>query len=150
MPQQLPFGVPHGSYSGANIFMSYSTLIERIVPEDITISGFTDDHSLMKSFPTSDLGQQNSMQRMLEHTLAVIKSWMGTMRLRLNTNKMEYITFGSKAQLQKIPRQPLTAGNHTIQMSSDVKYLGGTLDSQLSFNKNITVKIWKVMSNFTL
>ena len=62
---------------------------------------------------------------------------------------MEYITFGSKAQLWKIPKKPLTTGNHTIQMSSDVKYLGGTLDSQLSFNKDITMKIQKVMSNFT-
>ena len=35
-------------------------------------------------------------------------------------------------------------------MSSDKKYLGETLDScQLSFNKDITVKIQKVMSNFT-
>ena len=113
------------------------------------MSGFTDDHSLRKSFPASDLGQQNSMQRKLEHTLEVIKSWMDTMRLRLNTNKTEYITFGSKAQLQKIPKQPLTTVNDTIQMSSDVKYLGGTLDSQFSFNKDITTKIRKVMSNFT-
>ena len=114
------------------------------MPADITISGFTDDHSLRKSFPASDLRQQNSMQRKLEHTLAVIKSWMDTMRLRLNTNKTEYITFGSKAQLQKMPKQPLTTGNDTIQMSSDVKYPAGTLDSQLSFNKDITMKIWKV------
>ena len=71
------------------------------------------------------------------------------MRLMLNTNKMEYITFGSKAQLQKIPKNPLTTGNHTIQMSSDIKYLGGTLDSQLTFNTDITMKIQKVMSNFT-
>ena len=62
---------------------------------------------------------------------------------------MAYITFGSKAQLQKIPKQPLTTGNHTIQMSSDVKYFGGILDSQLSFNKDITMKIQKAMSNFT-
>ena len=117
--------------------------------KDIMISGFTDDHSLRMSSPASDLGKQNSMQRKLEHTLAVIKSWMDTMRLRLNTNKTEYITFGSKTQLQKIPKQPLTTGNHTMQMSSDVKYLGETLDRQLSFNKDITKKIQKVMSNFT-
>ena len=129
MPQQLPFGVPQGSCSGANIFMCYTTLIDKIVPADMMISGFADDHSLMKSFPASDLRQQNSTQRKLEHTLAVIKSWMDTMRLRLNTNKMEYITFDSKAQLWKMPKQPLTTGNDTIQMSSDVKYLGGTLAS---------------------
>ena len=98
------------------------------------INRLTDDHSLRKSFPASDLRQQNSMQRKLEHTLAVIKSWMDTKRLRL----------------WKIPKQPLTTGNDTIQMSSEVKYLGGTLDSQLSFNKDITMNIWKVMSNFTL
>ena len=75
------------------------------MPADITISGFADDHSLRTSFPASDRGKQNSMQRKLEYTLAVIKSWMDTMRLRLNTNKMEYITFGSKAQCQKLPKQ---------------------------------------------
>ena len=149
MPWQLPFGVPQGSCSGANIFTCYRTLIDKIVSADITINGFADDHSLRKSFQASDLGKQNSMQRKLEHTLAVIKSWMDTMRLRLNTNKTEYITFGSKAQLWKIPKQPLTTGNHTIQMSSDVEYLGGICDSQLSFNQDITTKIWKAMSNFT-
>ena len=33
-------------------------------------------------------------------------------------------------------------------MSSDVKYLGGILDNKLNFNKHITTKIKKVMSNF--
>ena len=74
---------------------------------DITVNGFADDHSLRKSFPASDLGKQNNMQRKLEHTLAVIMSWMNIMRLRLNTNKMEYITFGSKAQLWKIPKKAI-------------------------------------------
>ena len=46
------------------------------------------------------------------------------------------------------PKQPLTTGNHTIQMSSDVKYLGAILDSQLNFSKDITMKIWIAMSNF--
>ena len=61
---------------------------------------------------------------------------------------MEYIMFGSKAQLQKIPKQPLTTSNHTIQISSDVKYLGATFNSQLNFNKDITMKIQKALSNF--
>ena len=93
--------------------------------------------------------KQKSTQRKLEHILAVIKSWMDTMRLRLNTNKMEYITFGSKAKLWKISTTPLTTGNDIIQMTPDVKYLRGTLDSQLNFNKDITMKIWKAISNFT-
>ena len=113
------------------------------------IGGFTNDHSLRKSFPASNPQRQSSMWRELEHTLAAIKSWMDTMRLRLNTDKTECITFGSKAQLQKIPKHPLTTDNYTIQKSSDVKYFGVTLDSPLNFNKDITMKIWKVMLNFT-
>ena len=33
-------------------------------------------------------------------------------------------------------------------MSSNVKYLGGILDNKLNFNKHITMKIKKAMSNF--
>ena len=33
-------------------------------------------------------------------------------------------------------------------MAPDVKYLRGTLDSELNFNKDITMKIRKAMSNF--
>ena len=89
-----------------------------------------------------------STQRKLEHTLAANKSWMDTMRLRLNTGKMEYVAFGSRVQLEKISTTPLTTSNDIIKMTPDVKYLGGNLDSELNFNKDITMKIWKVMSNF--
>ena len=148
-PKELPFGVPQGSCSGAKIFTCYSALIDTVMPEDITVNGLADDHSLRKSFPASDLKKQKSTQRELEHTLAVIKSWMDRIRLRLNTNKMEYITFGSKAQIQKISATSLTTGNDKIQMNPDVKYPRGTLDSKLNFNKGITMKIQKAMSNFT-
>ena len=88
-PQKLPFGVPQGSCSGANIFMCYSAPIDKTVAADIPINGFADDHSLRKSFPAYDLGKQDSTQRKLKNTLAVIKSWMEMMRSRLNTDKRE-------------------------------------------------------------
>ena len=147
-PSSYSFGVPQGSCSGANIFTCYSALIEKVMSEDIIVIGFADDHSLRNSFPPSDLKKQKSTQRKLEHTLSVIKSWIDTKRLRLNAIKMEYITFGSKVQLQKISKTPLTTGNHLIWMTSDVKYLRGTLDSELNFNKDIIMKIQKAMSNF--
>ena len=104
--------------------------------EDIIVNGFVDDNYLSKSFPASNLEKQKSTQRKFEHTLAVIKSWMDMMRLRLNTNKTEYITFGSKAQLWKISKTSLTIGNHVIQMTPYIKCLGGTLDNKLKFNRH--------------
>ena len=44
--QKLSFGEPHGSCSGANIFICYCSLINKEVPESISINGFADDHSL--------------------------------------------------------------------------------------------------------
>ena len=44
--QKLNFGVPQGLCSGANIFICYCSLINKEVPESISINGFADDHSL--------------------------------------------------------------------------------------------------------
>ena len=83
-----------------------------------------------------------------EAIFATIKSWMDQMRLKLNAKKTEYITFDSRIQLEKVSSSPLIAGNDLIQMSSDVKYLGAILEHKLNFNKHVTTKIKKAMSNF--
>ena len=44
--QRLSFGVPQGSCSRGNIFTCYCSLINKKVPESISINGFTDDYSL--------------------------------------------------------------------------------------------------------
>ena len=125
--------------SGPNIFTCYSALIDKVIPEDIILNGFADNHSLRKSFPACDVKKQKSTQRKLEHTLPAIKFWMGTMRLRLTPTK----------RIHNIYTTPLTTRNDIIWMTPDIKYLRGTLDSELNFNKDITMKIWKAMSNFT-
>ena len=83
-PQQLYFSVPQGSCSGANIFTCYRVLIDKVVPEDIIINGFADDHSLRKSFPASDTQKEKCNKEKLEATFGTIKSLMDQMRLKLN------------------------------------------------------------------
>ena len=146
-PQLLHFVVPPESCSEANIFTCHSALIDKVVPEDIVINGFADYHSLRKSFPAYDTKEEKCPKEMLEATIAPIKSWMDQMRLKLNADKTEYITFGSRDQL-KICKLLLTICNDTIQMTSDVKYLGRILDTTFNFNKHITMKIKKAMTNF--
>ena len=140
--------MPQESYSRGNIFTCYSTLIDKVVPQDILINGFTDDHSLRKLFPASDTQNEKCTNEKLEATFATIKSLIDQMRLKFNSNKTKYTTFGSRIQLQKVSSSPLIAGNDVIQMNSDVKYLGGILDNKLNFKKHITMKIKKAMSNF--
>ena len=46
------------------------------------------------------------------------------MHLKLNSDKTEYILFGSQAQLKKIPPEPLNAHSDLIEISKVVRYLG--------------------------
>ena len=90
-PQQLHFSLPQGS----------CTLIDKVVPEDIMINGFADDHLLRKSFNAYDTKEGKHTKEKLESTIATIKSWMDKMRLKLNAEKTEYMAFGSRTQLKK-------------------------------------------------
>ena len=47
--RELTFSVPKGSCNGANLFTCYFSLIGNIVPENITISGFVDEHFIRKT-----------------------------------------------------------------------------------------------------
>ena len=64
--------------------MCYSALIDKVIPEDIIINGFVNDHSLRKSFPASDRRRKKSTKERFEATFATIKSWMDQMRVASN------------------------------------------------------------------
>ena len=147
-PQQLHFSVPQGSCSGANVFTCNCLLIDQIVPKDLTLNGFTNDHSLRKSFPAGNRTQEQQAKLRMEHTFSNIKEWMDSMCLKLNSEKTEYIMFGSCQQLAKINPEPLHAGPDPIELSNKVKYIGSLLDNTLSFDLHVSSKVQKAMVNF--
>ena len=44
--QNLTVSIPQGSCAGANIFNLYCAPLEEVIPSNLHISGFTDDHSI--------------------------------------------------------------------------------------------------------
>ena len=73
---------------------------------------------------------------------------MDKMQLKLNSEKTEYILFGSKHQLNKAEQELLKAGQDFIEQSDKVKYLGGVLDNTLNFESHVSLKVQKAMANF--
>ena len=67
------------------------------------------------------------------------------MRLKLNCDKTEIIMSGFRKQLLKCKTDSVTLDGNLIEMSSHVKYLGGGLDSGLTFKKHITSACGKAM-----
>ena len=43
--KQLTYSIPQGSCLGANLFNLYCSMLNDVVPSDLHLSGFTDDHS---------------------------------------------------------------------------------------------------------
>ena len=130
------------------MFTCYCSSIDQIVPKDITLNGFADDHSLRKSFLAGDRIQEQQAKLKMEHTFSNIKEWMDSMHLKLNSEKTEYIMFGSWQQPTKISPTPLHAGPDLIELSNKVKYLGALLDNTLSFDPHVSSKVQKTMANF--
>ena len=70
------------------------------------------------------------------------------MRLRLNCDKTELILFGSRQQLLKCKTSEIELDGNPISTSQYVRYLGGDLDSTLSFKKHINNAAGVAMANF--
>ena len=66
----------------------------------MTLSAFADDHSIRKSFTAKCYTYQENMINNTENTLTTIADWMTSMCLKLNSDKTEFIMFGSRQMLK--------------------------------------------------
>ena len=146
----LNYSLPLGSASGANLFMAYCAPMESVIPAGITINGFTDDHSIRRSFIKDSRDQELQSILMLMDTVAAIAFWMDTMHLKLNPDKTEFIMFGYRSQLVKSKTNCVSISDSTIPRSPSVKYLRVTLDENLSLKEHILLKCRKAMAKLVM
>ena len=83
----LRLSIPQGSCNGPYIFTCYCSLINESVPLSVTLTGFTDDHSIRKSFPAKCCKSEENTINTIESTLATIANWMTSVCLKLNNEK---------------------------------------------------------------
>ena len=76
-----------------------------------------------------------------------VKKWMDHNRLKMNSDKTEFILIGSKQQLQKSHTKQININSENIARSEAIKYLGAWIDSNLSFKKHITKRCKMAMWN---
>ena len=138
--KSLPYSVPQGSCSGVNIFTAYCSPIIDVIPNDIAINSFKDDHSIHKEFNPSLVDHEVQTIAKFEGTLTNISSWMDAMHLKLNGNKTECIPFGSHKQLTKCNSRSLTVNSNLIEMSESVHFLGVCENQELRFINHLTAK----------
>ena len=133
----LKYGVPKGSCSWANNFTVYCASIGDLIPSDVDLCGYADDHSLHKSFKATSRLQEAETILTLENTVESISSMMDEMKLKLNADKMEVIIFSNQKQIDKCTTTSLVLDGNLIEISSYVKYLGGGLDKNLNYKHHV-------------
>ena len=65
---------------------------------------------------------------------------MEAIRLKLNEAETEFIYFGSRKQLIKTSHNTINIIGESIEKLTKVRYLGGHLDSNLTFKEHILIK----------
>jgi hypothetical protein len=148
-PKQLAFSVPQGSIGGPYLYLGYASTLPEEIGNDVDLYGFADDHTVETNFKASN-GLTNDEELAidtLENALQNIKSWMSSNRLKMNDAKTEFILLGSKQQLNKCVSKEINVNGVGVERSSLVKYLGISLDDQVSFKQHINNKCSIAMGN---
>ena len=133
----MEFSVLQGSTQGAYLFISYASTLDEVVPKDLQLNGYADNHSIWKCFKLKD---ESATIAATESTMLNVKCWMDAVCLKMNESKTEFIYFGSKQMLKKCNINTVNINVEHITRSDKVKYLGGFLDSTLSFCQHIIAK----------
>ena len=136
--KQLTYSVPQGSCSGAYLFNLHCSTLNDIIPSDLHLSGFTDDHSVRKEFPANDRNAELQTKEEIKECMVNRRSWMDQVRLKMNSAKTEFIYFGSKVQLSKCVIAHLNVNDKIVERAKVIKSLGAWLDAQLSFKEHTT------------
>ena len=69
------------------LYTVYASTLQHQISEGMDLNGFTDDHSVNKSFNPNDRNDELRTIELLETSQGNINSWMNLNKLQMNTSK---------------------------------------------------------------
>ena len=78
---------------------------------------------------------QRSAALRLAECIERVEGWVKSNRLKLNSDKTQFLWFRSRQKLAKIDTKTMTIGEHSIESSTSAKNLGVTFDSEFPVEK---------------
>ena len=80
----LTLSVSQCSCASVNIFNHYYLPLHLVIPYNLQLSGFADDHSIRKGFKANDSAAEISTINKLEQCMVTVKNWMDELQLKMN------------------------------------------------------------------
>ena len=131
-------GVPQGSVLGPLFFLIYvNDIVNRIGKEHIQL--YADDTVIF-----IEGKEECEIQDKLQFLLNIFSHWCKENKLSINADKTKFVCFGTKQRIKKCRNIKVALLNTFIQQVPSYKYLGVSLDSNLTFNLQIQMTYKKV------
>ena len=89
------------------------------------------------TLPTLPLHQPIDCCNEIAECIESVERWMRSNRLKLNSDKTQFMWLGSKQQLAKIETECMQIGEHCIKFSTSAKNLGVTFDPELKMDLHV-------------
>ena len=134
----LSCGVPQGSKLGPILFNAYIAPLSDIAKRHgITDQKYADDEQLIMSFKPGNADDEKSSLAKMENCITDIRDFLSKNKLVNNSDKTEFILFGSKHNLKQVSVHSINVGNAKINIVDQVKNLGVIMDKNLSMGKQV-------------
>ena len=146
----LDFLEPQGSCGGPGgpvLYSVYASSLHTEIPAYIRLNAFADDHSLSCAFKAISREQEVDTIYSLEKCLLEVNRWMNQNRFKMNTEKTEFILFGSGQNLPKCSTENINVCGDIVVYSNKTRLLGTWLDTGLTFKHQISMKCCTAIFN---
>ena len=134
-------GVPQGSVLGPVLFILYAADVIAIAERHgFRVHSYADDTQLY--FHDKAEACESRISR-FSNCISDIESWMTSNRLKMNTDKTDFIWLGTRQQLAKITCQVIDLGAVQLPVSKEVTCLGIVFDNELTFSSHVNCLVRK-------